>query len=268
MRLLPVLFSELLSGRRRMRTIMVAALALLAVGPAGEAMAQSAPPAYSADAVYRAPDGSESSGRVVKSGANMRLEFTQNGQPVVQIIRRAEGLMYVLDPGRKSYYTIQGAADPSAGNTGYAPPCDRTAQAATCRFLGTEKTSGIEAEVWELGPAGQATRILWDGARKRALRQEFPDGSVMAMTFVGMENIEGRQVEHWQIQVSAPGQSPLGGNWYYDPELRVELREELPTGERRSLEHVAVGPVDPALFEPPAGWREVAPPQPPAPSGN
>lgn len=272
MRLPSAPISDLLSGRRRMPPLKAAALAVLVLVQPDLAAAQTPPPAYAADAVYRAPDGSQSTGRVIKSGPDMRLEFSQSGRQVVQIIRRATGVMYVLDPASKTYYTIKGTPDPKAGDIGYAAPCDREADAANCRFLGTEKTSGIDAEVWELGPAGagQSTRILWDGARKRALRQEFPDGSVMAMRFVGMEPVAGRQVEHWAITVTTPGQQARGGNWYYDPELRVELREDLPSGEQRSLEHIAVGPVDPALFAAPAGWREVAPPQaaPAAPSGN
>ncbi|GKY87497.1 hypothetical protein [Sinisalibacter aestuarii] len=231
------------------------------------ALAQSAPPAYSADAVYRAPDGSQSTGRVIKSGPDMRLEFIQGDRPVVQIIRRAVGVMYVLDPASQSYYEMRGTPEPDVNETAYAPPCDQAAQAGACSFIGTETTSGITAEIWEMGQPGQAIRILWDGARKRALRQEFPDGSVMAMRFEAMEEIAGRQVEHWSITVTGAGQAPMGGHWYYDPELRVELREELPSGELRSLEHIAVGAVDPALFTVPAGWSQIAPPQ-AAPSGN
>lgn len=229
------------------------------------AVAQAIIPAYSADAVYRTPDGSESTGRVVKSGPDMRLEYAENGRQVIQIIRRAEGTMYVLDPGTLSYFRVQGAADPNAGMAAYAPPCDQNAPGATCRFLGNEVTSGITTEVWEIGQPGdpaQVSRILWDGARQRALRQEYPDGTVMALAFKAMVVIEGRNVEHWTITVTAPGQAPVTGAWYYDPELRVELREELPSGEIRSLRNIAVGPVDPAAFAVPSGWSEIAPPGP------
>ena len=142
---------------------------------------------------------------------------------------------------------------------------------ATCRFLGNEVTSGITAEVWEIGQPGdpsQVSRILWDGARHRALRQEYPDGTVMALAFKAMVQIESRNVEHWTISVNVPGQSPLAGAWYYDPELRVELREELPTGEVRSLRNIAVGAVDPAAFAVPPGWNETAPPGPPGPGSG
>lgn len=249
----------------------LAASGLAAILAASGLSAQTAapPPAYSADAIYRAVDGTESTGRITKSGADMRLEFVQAGHQVIQIFRRAKGLIYVLDPAAHSYYEIQGAPDPTASDVGYQPPCDRDTQPATCRFTGTEVTSGITAEVWELGQTGQAVKVLWDGARKRALRQEFPDGSVMAMHFVGMDQINGRKVEHWAIEVTAPGQAAASGSWYYDPELRVELREDLPSGEMRSLENIHVGAVDASAFSVPAGWTQVVrPPAGAAPAGN
>jgi hypothetical protein len=235
---------------------------------AAPAAAQNLIPAYAADAIYRTPDGTENTGRVIKSGPDMRLEFTEAGRPVVQIIRRAEGMMYVLDPSSRSYFKIQGEPDPQAGAATYEAPCDQNVTTITCRFLGNEVTSGITAEVWEIGQPGdqsQVSRILWDGARHRALRQEYPDGTVMALSFQAMVQIEGRNVEHWVISVIVPGQAPLAGAWYYDPELRVELREELPSGEVRSLRNIVVGEVDPAAFAVPAGWTEIAPPQPPGP---
>ena len=240
----------------------------LAPGPAA---AQNSIPAYAADAVYRTPDGTESTGRVVKSGPDMRLEFTEAGRAVVQIIRRAEGRMYVLDPASRSYFTVQGEPDPQAGAATYEAPCDPNVTAMTCRFLGNEVASGITAEIWEIGAPGdpaQVSRILWDGARHRALRQEYPDGTVMALAFQAMVQIEGRNVEHWSIAVNVPGQAPLAGAWYYDPELRVELREELPTGETRSLRNIVVGTVDPASFAVPAGWSEMSPPVPAGPGGG
>ena len=238
---------------------------------AAPAAAQNSIPAYAADAIYRTPDGAESTGRVIKSGPDMRLEFAEAGRAVVQIIRRAEGMMYVLDPTSRSFFKIQGEPDPQAGSATYEAPCDQSVAAITCRFLGNEVTSGITAEVWEIGQPGdpnQVSRILWDGARHRALRQEYPDGTVMALSFKAMVQIESRNVEHWVISVNVPGQAPLAGAWYYDPELRVELREELPSGEIRSLRNIVVGEVDPAAFAVPVGWNEVAPPQPPGPGGG
>jgi len=243
----------------------VAAAGLLALAPlAALAQATASVPAYSAEAVYVTADGTQSTGKVVKSGADMRLEFTDQGQAVVQIIRRAEGVMYVLNPAAQTYMVIRGAPDPNAAAQGYTPPCQQNTPGLTCQFVGNEVSSGITVEKWQIGQQGQpGSTILWDGARKRALRQDFPDGTVMAMAFKAMEQVNGRNAEHWTVTVTAPNQPPQTGDWYYDPELRVEIREVSTNGEQRSLQNIVVGPVDPAAFTVPAGWTEIAPPQQP-----
>lgn len=243
------------------------ALALI-VGLAGAAQAQSSPPpAYTATAVQTMPDGTTTTGTVVKSGPDMRLEYDENGTRVIQIIRRAEGAMYRLDPAQQTFFVIQGAPSSDPTGAGYMPPCQDGDPTLTCTLKGTEVTSGITAEVWEIAMPGVpgTTTILWDGARHRALRQTSPDGSVMQMSFQAMVNMSGRNVEHWAVSFEAPGQPVQTGAWYYDPELRVEVREDMLNGAVRALENIRVGPVDPSLFEVPAGWRQVQVPQAPMP---
>jgi hypothetical protein len=245
---------------------------VLSLGLAGAALAQtSAPPDYAARAVHQLPDGTVTTGSVVKSGPDMRLEYNENGRDMVQIIRRAEGVSYFLDPAAKTYAEIRGAPAPDPTGAGYMPPCQEGDPGVNCSYKGTEVISGITAEVWEISVSGQpgATIILWDGARHRALRQAMPDGSVMRMAFQAMVELSGRPVEHWSVTYEAPGQPAQSGAWYYDPELRLEVREEMISGAVRALEDIRVGPVDPALFEVPAGWTKLEPPTGAAPGqGN
>jgi len=250
-----------------------AALALTA-GLAVSGTAQATEPAaYTARAVHVMPDGTKTAGTVVKSGSDLRMEYTEQGRKIVQILRRAEGVMYLLDPTTQTYFEMRGEPVPDPTGAGYLPPCQENDPAMSCTLTGTEVSSGIEAELWELRVPGQPglTTILWDGARHRALRQTFPDGTVMKMAFKEMTGVSGRDVEHWAITYETPGQTPQAGAWYYDPKLRVEIREELPTGEIRSLEDIKVGNVDPANFAVPAGWTRQELPQGAAPgpaSGN
>ncbi len=235
----------------------------VAGGAAGPAAAADAIPAYAADVLYQMPDGSESTGRVVQSGPDMRMERNDGGRAMVQILRQGEGMMYMLDPARQVWFKVRTEPDPQAGSGAYKAPCGETMMSADlCRRLGTEVASGITAELWEIGPPGGAdvSRILWDGTRQRALREQGPDGTVLTRTFQAMVEIEGRSAEHWAITLTRPGQPPESGAWYFDPELRVDLREEIPGGPTRSLRNIVVGPVDPAAFAPPAGWTEVEPP--------
>jgi hypothetical protein len=235
----------------------------LSLGLTGAALAQSsAPPDYTARAVHQQPDGSATSGLVIKSGPDMRLEYSENGRDVVQIIRRAEGVSYFLDTATQTYAEIRGTPAPDPTGAGYLPPCQEDDPDLACTFVGTEVISGITAEVWEIAVSGQpdATTILWDGARHRALRQSMPDGSVMRMAFLAMVEMSGRAVEHWSVSYETPGEPAQAGAWYYDPELRLEVREDMASGAVRALEDIRVGPVDPALFEVPSGWTKLDPP--------
>ncbi len=264
--------------RGMMKSVAAMAVGIMALtGPAQAQQSQPATQPYSATAVHAFPGQPETTGRIVKSGQNLRMEFTQNGKPVIEILRPAEGVMYVLDPETKSYFEVRGPAVP-VPNDGYTTPCPDNAASEACQLVGKDTVSGIDVEKWAIAtqPGSPPMIILWDSTRRRALRQEFPDGSATAMTFKAMENINGRPTEHWTITATAPNQEPLTGDWWFDPELRLVVRENLPTGETRRLENITVGQVDASAFQVPAGWtrREfpAAPqaqqPQQPAPSGN
>ncbi|GEM_PF-686878 len=250
----------------RLRTAIAAHILLaatsLAMGQTVQTPSVGASQTYSATAIHGLPGQSETSGKIVKSGQNMRLEFDQNGETVIQILRPTEGLMYILDPADQTYIEIRGQAVPATKTGGYTTPCPDTARLAQCERTGTDTVSGIAVERWALTstPQTRPLIILWDSTRSRALRQEFPDGGVMAMKFQAMENLNGRMTEHWTIKITTgnqPANQPANtGSWWFDPELRVVVREDLPGGEVRRLEDITVGPVDAAAFQVPEGWQK------------
>jgi len=82
------------------------------------------------------------------------------------------------------------------------------------------------------------------------------------MTFLEMQEIEGREAEHWVTEFSRQGDATLRNEWWFDPELKLVLRETLPGGIRRYLTNIVVGPVDPGQFEVPDGWQRVETPNP------
>jgi len=244
------------------RVASAAALAFAFAGP-GHAEDDIQLPDYSAQAIHVLPNGTKTVGKVVKSGTNLRMEYTDQGRQIIQILRRGEGVMYMLNPSSKTYFEVRGKPSADPTGAGYLPPCEDDDPAVVCTFKGNEVSSGIKAEVWDLTVPGQpgVATILWDGARHRALRETFPDGTVMKMSFKAMEQLEGRDVEHWTISYEAPGQTAQSGDWFYDPKLRVEMREVLPSGEIRSLEDIQVGAVDPSNFTVPQGWSRQEQPQ-------
>jgi len=256
--------------------IATVAAASVAVLSAGALFAQQSSPhrAYSATAVHGIAGQPTTSGTVTKSGQNMRLEFEQNGRKVVQILLPEQGVMYVLDPQTKTYMEMRGQAVPPTTGRSPAAPCD-PAQMAQCEKVGSDVVSGIGVERWLLvaQPQTPPVTILWDPTRRHALRQEYPDGSVTAMRFVEMETLNGRATEHWNLEIQAPGRDTLTGGWWYDPDLRVVVREDLPGGEIRRLENISVGAIDPSAFQVPEGWQRRDPtalsaPQPPKPASD
>jgi len=243
---------------KHIKTAVTLVITVLALVLNGAAFAQTA---YSATAVHAFPDQPETFGTVVKSGQNMRLEFEEQGRQVIQILLPAVGAMYVLDPKLQTYIEILGPAVPVADVGGYKSPCPSQKPAPTCQHVGDDTMSGIKVERWVIA-SGQKDKplvLLWNSARRRALQQNFPDGSVMSMAFTAMEEINGRKAEHWTIKLTTPGQEAKSGDWWFDPELRVVIKENLPSGETRRLENIVVGPVNPTLFQLPQGWRKVAP---------
>jgi hypothetical protein len=224
------------------------------------------PRAFTATAVQTLPDGTEQVGMIAKSGKNMRMESVVNGQKAIQIMRGEEGLAYFLDPQALTFFVVN---DPSVTEAvaGASDPCPPQAQAQAmqirCIQNGTDKVSGVTVQRYEIqGPQDQAPSVvLWDPGRRRSLGQTWPDGSSLTMAFQAMETIDGREVEHWTSSFQAQGQPAAMGDWWFDSNLIVVVREDLPGGISRRLTNIYAGPVDPAMFLPPQGWTQVQPPQ-------
>ncbi len=231
---------------------------------------------YTATAVHTVPGQGTGIGTVIKSGANLRLEYEQGGQITAQILRPAEGVVYILYPADRSYMEFRGPTTDAAALDGPTSPCPEADPSAICQQVGVDKVSGIPVEVWTITAQGQSqgVTVLWDPTRKRALRQTYPDGSGVSLSFKAMDEINGRPAEYWSIRIDMPGAEAQSGGWWFDPELRVALREVLPGGETRSLEDIKIGPVDPSLFTVPTDWRKLEMPggqgamPPPAQGGN
>ncbi len=238
-------------------------VAILSIAAAGlvSAQAPTSSTPYSAIAVHQLPGQPETFGTIVKSGQNLRLEFEENGRHVIQILLPSVGAMYILDPTARTFVEVLGPAVPATNVEGYVSPCPNQKPSSACQNVGKEVLNGLTVERWALSSdqEGKPLVILWNSERRKALRQDFPNGGNMIMAFVAMEDHGGRPTEHWTIRLSLPNQEVQNGDWWYDPQLRVVVRENLPSGELRRLDNITLGPVDPALFQVPQGWRKTEP---------
>ena len=179
--------------------------------------------------------------------------------------------MWTLLPARREYVETRFGARQMAAAGGVdtpvpagqplsGSPCEGVPD-VSCSLVGTEKVSGRDTEKWEMVShyAGQTLRsLLWiDKERRIPMRQFMPNGMTSELRFLGKETLNGRSVEKWELVTTEPGgQSTKSWQWY-DPELRIAVREELPGGYARELRNIVVGPQPPELFEVPAGYRRV-----------
>lgn len=218
---------------------------------------------FSAEAVQMAPDNQLRTARMYVGHERVRKEYTQDGQPVVEIIDWGRGRTILLMPEQKTYMessaTEQTKILPrrAAEDTN---PCFELPH-LQCRSLGQETLSGRRVDKWEMLAQrdGITERSLhWiDPQRQMPLRQILPDGRVTELTLLGQQMLNGRQVEHWEQSSSLPDGEIQRASLWYDPQLQIAIREELPGGYFRELRNIVVAVQPAQLFEVPAGYRRL-----------
>lgn len=233
---------------------------------------------FSAEAVQQAPSRGEYRASMYVSKNAVRTESVINNVPVVEIMYPDKNMRVMLIPQEKIYLQQQSnqpASGVSASKSKSVKPCEGVPN-TTCKKLGNETINGRQTEKWEflVQRNGQSVRSLhWiDTERRMPIREFFPDGTVTELSILGKEKLNGRQTEKWSMQMTrADGQQMKSLQWY-DPELKLAIREEMQGGFVRELKNVKAGKQDRKLFEIPPGYRKVEqlPPylMPPRPAGQ
>ncbi|EGV17246.1 hypothetical protein [Thiocapsa marina] len=253
-----------------MRTQTQALLGIaLASALAGAAHAEIAGVQFSADMISQGPDGQAETVKMFVGDGRMRKEMTQQGQEVVQIVDQTRGMMWVLFPDRQTYLEQGGAAGeggaPVPPATAETDPCAGM-PGLTCRRVGEEDVGGRKAIKWEMVMTHEGQTMngtLWiDAERAIPLKHEMSNGEKMELLMVGTETIDGREVEKWEMTTTAPDRPPTRVLQWYDPELKLSVREEFPGGGVRELKSIRIGPQPDHLFAVPAGYTRMETSQP------
>ena len=261
----------------RLNTRMVVA-AVLTAGMTGSAWADTAGAPFSADMVRRAPDGQSTTGRMFVGDGRTRMEMSQKDREVVRISDVKRGMEWILFPADKTYLERGAPAGaetaPPAAPTAETDPCVG-APGLTCRRVGIEDVNGRAAVKWEMTATEQGqtmTAAQWlDVERGLPLKQVLPNGQTMELKLIGPEKLDGRAVEKWEVTTSLPSQQPVATFQWYDPELKLAVREEFPGGFVSELKNIKVGAQPDDLFAVPAGYTRKAIPAPgaqPQPGGK
>lgn len=249
----------------RNQALLSAAL-VLSLGSA--AHAELAGAQFSADMVSQGPDGQVATGKMYVGDGRMRMEMTQQGREVIRISDQNRHMEWILFPDQQTY--LEQGAPPGTSDAPMPAPSAETDPCAgmpglTCTRVGEEKVGGRPAIKWEMVMTheGQTMRgAQWiDVERGLPLKHEMPNGETMELAIVGNETIEGRPVEKWQMTTTAPNQQPTRTFQWYDPQLKLSVREEFPGGYVRELKSIRVGEQPDHLFNVPAGYTRTEMPQ-------
>lgn len=233
----------------------------LIIGGAGLAVALTCSAAsveFSADAIQRSPQSAPVTARMYVGAAGVRKEYSVNGQSLVEIFDYANGRAVLLNKDQKQYME-QKAANGGLNDWSKASanPCDGV-DGASCAKLGQEAVQGRTAEKWEMtiNQNGKPARALYwiDTERNMPLKQFFPDGTVTELHYQGTEAVGGRNTEKWEMVVTRSSGETVRSQQWYDPELSMAIREQLPGGFSRELTNIQVGKQPDNLFQVPADY--------------
>ena len=115
----------------------------------------------------------------------------------------------------------------------------------TCRRVGVDQVAGCSAVQWEMSVTREGktlTGTQWlDVERGLPLKHAMPNGQAMELKQLGTETIAGRAVEKWEMTVTMPNQTPVRTLQWFDPVLKLAVREEFTGGNVRALQQITLG---------------------------
>lgn len=215
---------------------------------------------FSAEAIQSIPGRPSTNIKMFISKNAVRTESTMNGNTVVEIVYPKEKRRVLLNQFRKTYVEQK----VQNGNTAKikkmsSSPCNGIIN-STCKKSGKEKINGRNAVKWEMTVQrnGQNFKSLhWlDKKYHMPLREQFQDGTILTMTLEGKEKINGRNAEKWKFRAIRPNGQNMESQQWYDPKLKMVIREVLPGGYVRELRNIKVARQNKKLFKIPSGYKK------------
>ncbi|VAW55764.1 hypothetical protein MNBD_GAMMA07-1021 [hydrothermal vent metagenome] len=211
---------------------------------------------FSADAIISIPGKAQTSSRIYVGKNVIRTEIqTQNGL-IVDIVYPLEGKLIKLNPRLKQYFEIpieKYKNDLQINEN----PCYRLKN-TTCTKLKEENINGLITQKWKIVALekGKSIKTLhWiDIQRQLAIKEIFSDGSRVDMILKKNEIINNRKVEKWVRTLSRSDGLVINSFQWYDPQLKMAIREELPGGYVRELMNIKIGVQENILFEIPKNY--------------
>lgn len=185
----------------------------------------------------------------------LRIESFQAGRTLVQIVNPRLGKSWLLFPKEKTYSESE-IPRLEADLDDLPPLPDACLELAEiqCEFIGEELVRDRPALKFRLTAAArpELEAFQWlDKANGFPVRQRDPSGATAEAILEGIVELAGRQVERWRLENRLPNGQVLQAWQWYDPELKLNLREDYPQGMRRMLRDIRVEKLPDDLFLPP-----------------
>lgn len=247
-----------------MNGVLFCSLLLTAVIGTAEVQAGDDVVEFSADAFQKGPQTPSIKARMFVGKMRVRKEYTSNGQPLVEIFDAKKQHAVLLMPAQHVYMERQGNVAGVMSNTDKTTnPC-RGQKQASCKKLGRESVNGRTADKWQMlmrRDGKEMTALYWiDSERNMLIKQVLPDGTTTEMRLTGKEKVNGRDTEKWEMTATNPQGKTMRSLQWYDPELKIAIREEMPGGYVRELKNISVASQPDTLFEIPAGYTMIRQP--------
>jgi hypothetical protein len=220
---------------------------------------------FSAEAVQSAPGMQTTRMKLyMASNDSVRIEMMTPNGTIVQQFLPSSGMMRVIYPDRGEYIEQQSPAPLSMPGSVVTDPCEAMPD-AHCQRIGEETIDGQPAVHWQImrrGPGGQEMKIDQWLEKKRGitLRETLPGGGSINAKMSGIEKVNGRDAERWEVVMTTNDGNQQSGTRWYDKELGITIREEFPNGAVRELQNIVIQEPNAELFEVPAGFRELTMP--------
>ncbi len=216
---------------------------------------------FSADAIQVSPGRAPLSSKMYVSTSAVRTDMIQNGLHIIDIAYPQKGKRVVLYPEKNLYIEQTGLPTLKSWSSKSAKtPCEGIKN-AKCKKLSTETLNKVKVEKWQVEQtiAGKKYRSLhWiDSKRRIAIKELFHDGGVAELKMLGEDKINNRKTEKWEYQYSNPaGQQRVSRQWY-DTQLKMVIREEMPGGFLRELKNIKIEKQKKSLFNIPKGYKKI-----------
>lgn len=219
---------------------------------------------FSADAIQKGPQTPSVKAKMFVGDKRVRKEYANNGQQLVEIFDASKQHAVLLMPAKHVYMERQGSLPDLAVKTDKAMnPCQGLKE-ANCKKLGSESVNGRPTEKWQMimNKEGRDQKALYwiDADRNMLVKQVLPDGTSTELRLLGKETINGRETEKWEMTATNPQGQTMRSTQWYDPELKIAIREEMPGGYMRELKNISIGAQPDTLFEIPAGYTLIKQP--------